>query len=148
MVRFYSRSRPDRAVVSRHSVIQLEPNSCDTRLTFVSGRTSNPKHLGVKKFGSEYVIPGNIIVRQRGTRFHPGTCLSCICLASRCSLSSPASCSTLSSTRVLTLCFAGDCVGMGKDHTLFALKQGYVQFESRFTGAPLSILHVSVSLPF
>jgi hypothetical protein len=39
---------------------------------FVAGRTSNPKNLGVKKFGSEHVVPGNIIVRQRGTRFHPG----------------------------------------------------------------------------
>lgn len=64
-----------------------------------NGRTSNPKNLGVKKFGSEHVVPGNIIVRQRGTRFHPG-----------------------------------DSVGMGKDHTLFALKEGYVQFERLFTG--------------
>ena len=37
-----------------------------------NGRDSNPKYLGVKKFGGEYVIPGNIIVRQRGTKFHPG----------------------------------------------------------------------------
>lgn len=37
-----------------------------------NGRDSNSKRLGVKKFGGEYVIPGNIIVRQRGTRFHPG----------------------------------------------------------------------------
>lgn len=37
-----------------------------------NGRDSNPKYLGVKKFGSEQVIAGNIIVRQRGTRFHPG----------------------------------------------------------------------------
>merc|ERR1712176_1714736 len=37
-----------------------------------NGRDSNPKFLGVKKFGGEYVIPGNIIVRQRGTKFHPG----------------------------------------------------------------------------
>ncbi|MQM03797.1 hypothetical protein Taro_036593 [Colocasia esculenta] len=59
-----------------------------------NGRDSNPKYLGVKKFGGERVIPGNIIVRQRGTRFHPG-----------------------------------DCVGMGKDHTLFALKEGHVRFE-------------------
>lgn len=37
-----------------------------------NGRTSNPQFLGVKKFGSEAVIAGNIIVRQRGTKFHPG----------------------------------------------------------------------------
>ncbi|KAJ6832952.1 uncharacterized protein M6B38_342455 [Iris pallida] len=59
-----------------------------------NGRDSNPKFLGVKKFGGERVIPGNIIVRQRGTRFHPG-----------------------------------DYVGMGKDHTLFAMKEGQVRFE-------------------
>ncbi|KAI0527187.1 hypothetical protein KFK09_002786 [Dendrobium nobile] len=59
-----------------------------------NGRDSNPKYLGVKKFGGEKVIPGNIIVRQRGTRFHPG-----------------------------------DYVGMGKDHTLYALKEGHVRFE-------------------
>jgi large subunit ribosomal protein L27 len=38
-----------------------------------NGRDSNPKMLGVKKFGSEAVVAGNIIVRQRGTRFNPGT---------------------------------------------------------------------------
>ncbi|XP_052200827.1 uncharacterized protein LOC127807188 isoform X2 [Diospyros lotus] len=59
-----------------------------------NGRDSKPKNLGVKKFGGEKVIPGNIIVRQRGTRFHPG-----------------------------------DYVGMGKDHTLYALKEGLVKFE-------------------
>jgi large subunit ribosomal protein L27 len=37
-----------------------------------NGRKSEAKRLGVKKFGGEYVIPGNIIVRQRGTRIHPG----------------------------------------------------------------------------
>ncbi len=37
-----------------------------------NGRDSQPKRLGVKKFGGEAVIPGNIIVRQRGTRIHPG----------------------------------------------------------------------------
>lgn len=37
-----------------------------------NGRDSNSKRLGIKKFGGEYVIPGNIIVRQRGTKFHPG----------------------------------------------------------------------------
>jgi large subunit ribosomal protein L27 len=37
-----------------------------------NGRTSNPQYLGVKKFGGERVAAGNILVRQRGTRFHPG----------------------------------------------------------------------------
>jgi large subunit ribosomal protein L27 len=37
-----------------------------------NGRDSNSKRLGVKRFGGQYVIPGNIIVRQRGTKFHPG----------------------------------------------------------------------------
>ncbi|XP_057458856.1 uncharacterized protein LOC130749510 [Lotus japonicus] len=65
-----------------------------------NGRDSKPKNLGVKKFGGERVIPGNIIVRQRGTRFHPG-----------------------------------NYVGIGKDHTLFALKQGLVKFErNKLTG--------------
>ncbi|MGC5780193.1 50S ribosomal protein L27 [Methylobacterium sp. NFXW15] len=61
-----------------------------------NGRDSEGRRLGVKKFGSESVIPGNIIVRQRGTKWHPGA-----------------------------------NVGMGKDHTLFALKPGTVQFETR-----------------
>ncbi len=38
-----------------------------------NGRDSNPKYLGVKKFGGESVIPGNIIIRQRGTNCHPGS---------------------------------------------------------------------------
>eukprot|EP00250_Pteridium_aquilinum_P015796 c22762_g1_i1 orf=200-688(-) len=59
-----------------------------------NGRDSKPKNLGVKKFGGEKVIPGNIIIRQRGTRFHPG-----------------------------------NFVGMGRDHTLFALVPGLVRFE-------------------
>ncbi|MCU0990737.1 MAG: 50S ribosomal protein L27 [Xanthomonadales bacterium] len=65
-----------------------------------NGRDSNPKYLGVKCFGGESVVAGNIIVRQRGTRFH-----------------------------------AGDNVGIGRDHTLFALADGTVRFESR--GMPL-----------
>jgi large subunit ribosomal protein L27 len=52
--------------------------------------------LGVKKYGGEHVIPGNIIVRQRGTRIHPGA-----------------------------------NVGIGKDHTLFALVAGTVQFDHK-----------------
>ncbi|MDF1833762.1 MAG: 50S ribosomal protein L27 [Alteraurantiacibacter sp. bin_em_oilr2.035] len=60
-----------------------------------NGRDSAGRRLGVKKFGSQDVIPGNIIVRQRGTRFYPGV-----------------------------------NVGMGKDHTLFALEAGKVRFHS------------------
>ncbi len=58
-----------------------------------NGRESESKRLGVKIFGGQAVIPGNIIVRQRGTKFHPGT-----------------------------------NVGIGRDHTLFALKEGKVVF--------------------
>ncbi|CAL5418540.1 unnamed protein product [Camellia sinensis] len=59
-----------------------------------NGRDSKPKNLGVKKFGGERVIPGNITVRQRGSRFH-----------------------------------LGNYVGMGKDHALYAMKEGCVKFE-------------------
>ena len=59
-----------------------------------NGRDSNAKRLGVKRFGGQLVTAGNIIVRQRGTRFH-----------------------------------AGDNVGCGKDHTLFATADGKVVFE-------------------
>ncbi len=58
-----------------------------------NGRDSNPKMLGVKAFGGESINAGAIIVRQRGTKFHPGT-----------------------------------NVGIGKDHTLFALVCGTVSF--------------------
>ncbi len=58
-----------------------------------NGRDSNAQRLGVKKFGGEVVRAGNIIIRQRGTKVHPGT-----------------------------------NVGMGKDHTLFALTEGRVAF--------------------
>ena len=58
-----------------------------------NGRDSAGRRLGVKKFGSETVVPGNILVRQRGTKFYPGT-----------------------------------NVGIGKDHTLFALTNGTVEF--------------------
>ncbi len=58
-----------------------------------NGRDSAGRRLGVKKFGSQEVIPGNIIVRQRGTKFYPGA-----------------------------------NVGIGKDHTLFALEAGRVRF--------------------
>ncbi|MGY9059485.1 MAG: 50S ribosomal protein L27 [Candidatus Puniceispirillales bacterium] len=59
-----------------------------------NGRDSAGRRLGVKKFGSELVVPGNIIIRQRGTKFHPGL-----------------------------------NVGMGKDHTIFALVDGHVKFK-------------------
>ena len=61
-----------------------------------NGRDSNPKYLGVKHYGGEAVLAGNIIVRQRGTRFH-----------------------------------AGDNVGIGRDHTLYALKDGKVKFQHK-----------------
>mgnify|MGYP006279423479 CR=1 FL=1 len=62
--------------------------------TSKNGRDSHSKRLGVKKYGGEQVIAGNIIMRQRGTRYHPG-----------------------------------DNVGMGRDHTLFALSEGKVEFD-------------------
>ncbi len=61
-----------------------------------NGRDSDGRRLGVKKFGSEKVVAGNIIVRQRGTQWHPGV-----------------------------------NVGMGKDHTLFALIDGRVEFRTK-----------------
>ncbi|MDQ6432522.1 50S ribosomal protein L27 [Mesorhizobium sp. LHD-90] len=64
-----------------------------------NGRDSESKRLGVKKFGSEAVIAGNIIVRQRGTQWHPGA-----------------------------------NVGMGTDHTLFALQAGVVAFKKKANG--------------
>ena len=63
-----------------------------------NGRDSAGRRLGVKKFGGEHVIPGNIIIRQRGTKWHPG-----------------------------------ENVGIGKDHTIFALAEGKVSF-SKSTG--------------
>ena len=62
-----------------------------------NGRDSAGRRLGVKKYGGELVSPGNIIVRQRGTRWFPG-----------------------------------ENVGMGKDHTLFALKDGKIKFTKGF----------------
>ena len=64
-----------------------------------NGRDSESKRLGVKKFGGEAVVAGNIIIRQRGTKWHPGV-----------------------------------NVGMGKDHTLFALEQGAVAFQKKANG--------------
>ncbi|WP_279481249.1 50S ribosomal protein L27 [Aureimonas sp. SK2] len=64
-----------------------------------NGRDSESKRLGVKKFGGEHVIAGNILVRQRGTRWHPGV-----------------------------------NVGIGRDHTLFAVSDGTVTFQKKAQG--------------
>jgi large subunit ribosomal protein L27 len=64
-----------------------------------NGRDSAGKRLGIKKFGGEIVLPGNIIIRQRGTKFHPGKNVS-----------------------------------IGKDHTIFAIKEGIVSFEKKSSG--------------
>jgi len=72
-----------------------------------NGRDSKPKMLGVKVFGGQIVSAGSVIVRQRGTKFHPGS-----------------------------------NVGVGKDHTLFALVDGQVQFAVK---GELSKQTVSVS---
>ena len=75
-----------------------------------NGRDSEAKRLGVKKFGSEAVRAGNIIVRQRGTRWYPGT-----------------------------------NVGLGKDHTLFALCDGRVAFRDGRQGR--KYVHVESIMP-
>ncbi len=64
-----------------------------------NGRDSHSKRLGVKRFGGETVIPGNILCRQRGTQWHPGS-----------------------------------GVGMGTDHTIFAVEEGQVHFETKRNG--------------
>ncbi len=74
-----------------------------------NGRDSRSKRLGVKKFGSEYVKAGEIIVRQRGTHFH-----------------------------------SGQNVGCGRDHTLFALIAGHVDFQRK---GPRSRRYVNVVQP-
>ena len=63
-----------------------------------NGRDSHSKRLGVKRFGDQQVLAGNILIRQRGTHFHPGV-----------------------------------NVGCGRDHTLFALVDGKVKFETKGT---------------
>ncbi|MFI4989102.1 MAG: 50S ribosomal protein L27 [Alphaproteobacteria bacterium] len=73
-----------------------------------NGRDTEGRRLGVKKFGGQIVIPGNILVRQRGTKFHPGR-----------------------------------NVGMGRDHTLFALIEGHVEFRASTVGRT----YVSVKPP-
>ena len=64
-----------------------------------NGRDTAGRRLGVKKFGGEVVIPGNIILRQRGTKYHPGA-----------------------------------NVGIGKDHTIFAVMKGKVKFHKKAGG--------------
>ena len=70
-----------------------------------NGRDSAGRRLGVKKYGGQEVISGNIIVRQRGTKFHPGT-----------------------------------NVGIGKDHTIFATKNGKVAFKKTRTRTFISVV--------
>lgn len=70
-----------------------------------NGRDSDGRRLGVKKFGGEAVIGGNILIRQRGTKWHAGT-----------------------------------NVGMGKDHTLFALCEGTVLFKDKGTRAYVNVV--------
>jgi large subunit ribosomal protein L27 len=67
-----------------------------------NGRESAGRRLGIKKFGGDHVLAGNILVRQRGTKHHPG-----------------------------------DNVGVGRDHTLFALSEGVVRFVKRRDGRSL-----------
>ncbi len=64
-----------------------------------NGRDSDGKRLGIKQFGGEIVVAGNVLARQRGTKWHPGR-----------------------------------NVGIGKDHTLFALTNGRVQFNTKTKG--------------
>ncbi len=64
-----------------------------------NGRDSNPQYLGVKKYGGQKVLAGNILVRQRGTKIHKGL-----------------------------------NVGIGKDHTLFSLVDGFVKYETKKAG--------------
>jgi len=64
-----------------------------------NGRDSAGRRLGVKKSGGQQVIPGNIIIRQRGTKWHPG-----------------------------------DGVGLGVDHTIFAVREGHVEFTTKRKG--------------
>jgi large subunit ribosomal protein L27 len=70
-----------------------------------NGRDSNAQRLGVKRFGGERVIAGNILVRQRGTKFYPGS-----------------------------------NVGIGRDHTLYALVDGVVAFNSRSDRKHVSVV--------
>ncbi len=64
-----------------------------------NGRDSHSKRLGIKRYGGEHVITGNILCRQRGTQWHPG-----------------------------------QNVGIGTDHTIFAVAEGTVEFETKRNG--------------
>ncbi|MBM3574861.1 MAG: 50S ribosomal protein L27 [Methylocystaceae bacterium] len=75
-----------------------------------NGRDSEGRRLGVKKFGGENVVGGNIIVRQRGTKWHPGR-----------------------------------NVGIGKDHTLFALIDGVVEFKASGGRSSVSVVPATVA---
>ena len=71
-----------------------------------NGRDSAGRRLGVKRYGGQFVMPGNIIVRQRGTKIHPG-----------------------------------DHVGMGRDHSIFSLIKGKVQFKkSKLNRTKVSVI--------
>ena len=76
-----------------------------------NGRDSAGRRLGVKKFGGEAVVPGNILVRQRGTKFYPGT-----------------------------------NVGIGKDHTLFALTEGRVAFKQGKLGRKFCSVEMPIAI--
>ena len=69
-----------------------------------NGRDTAGRRLGVKKFGGEVVVPGNIIIRQRGTKYHPGR-----------------------------------NVGIGRDHTIFALVDGNVVFKTAGGKTPVAV---------
>ena len=73
-----------------------------------NGRESHSKRLGVKLFGGQEAIAGNIIIRQRGTRFHPG-----------------------------------EGVGLGKDHTIFAVRDGKVTFKKGYKDR--TFVHIAVA---
>jgi large subunit ribosomal protein L27 len=77
-----------------------------------NGRDSAGRRLGVKKYGGENVISGNIIIRQRGTKYHPG-----------------------------------ENVGIGKDHTIFAVTEGKVEFSRRRGGRTfVSVVPVDMAM--
>ena len=77
-----------------------------------NGRDSAGRRLGVKKFGGEAVLAGNILVRQRGTKCHPGA-----------------------------------NVGVGKDHTLFALRAGRVEFTNKAARVVVSVVSMPETTP-
>jgi len=77
-----------------------------------NGRDSNAQRLGVKRFGGELVVPGNILVRQRGTKFHPGR-----------------------------------GVGIGRDHTIFAVVGGHVTFTSSKNRKHVNVIESSGATP-